>query len=227
MQSVGASDFLFANQTEEGDIRGICGNQYVPYYSAAMMELLIKAGYPHDPHIRRGFKWLLSIRQNDGGWAFPLRTVGKKLDRQIFHQRKTIQPDRAKPFSHLVTGIVLRAFAAHSEYRRSEEAKVAGELLASRFFKADTYSDRRAPSFWTSFSFPFWFTDLLSSLDSLSLLGFEADHPKTKEGLDWFRARQESSGLWELSTRIMAREPERNLWITFAICRVFKRFSSA
>lgn len=36
-----AAEFLFNHQTSEGDIRGICGNQYVPYYSAAMLELLI------------------------------------------------------------------------------------------------------------------------------------------------------------------------------------------
>src|SRR5689334_15403491 len=34
-----AAEFLFSHQTSEGDFRGICGNQYVPYYSAAMMEL--------------------------------------------------------------------------------------------------------------------------------------------------------------------------------------------
>lgn len=40
-----AADFLFKFQTNEGDFRGIYGNQYTPNYSAAIMELLIKAGY--------------------------------------------------------------------------------------------------------------------------------------------------------------------------------------
>ena len=38
-----AAEYLFSKQTTEGDLRGIYGNQYSPNYSAAMMELLIKA----------------------------------------------------------------------------------------------------------------------------------------------------------------------------------------
>jgi hypothetical protein len=43
-----AADFLFSHQTDEGDFRGIYGNQYSPNYSAAIMELLIKAGYQNN-----------------------------------------------------------------------------------------------------------------------------------------------------------------------------------
>ena len=104
--------------TEEGDFRGIYGMQYTPNYSAAIMELLIKAGYSTDVRTEKGFQWLLSIRQKDGGWAIPLRAVGKKFDLETM-QSELIQPDKTKPFSHLVTGIVLRAFTAHPEYRKS------------------------------------------------------------------------------------------------------------
>jgi hypothetical protein len=57
-----AADFLFRFQTQEGDFRGIYGNQYSPNYSAAIMELLIKSGYENDPRIEKGFRWLLSSR---------------------------------------------------------------------------------------------------------------------------------------------------------------------
>ncbi len=40
-----AAEYLFSYQTNEGDFRGIYGTQYSPNYSAAIMELLIKAGY--------------------------------------------------------------------------------------------------------------------------------------------------------------------------------------
>lgn len=216
------ADYLFSHQTEEGDFRGILGNQYTPYYSAGIMELLIKAGYVDDSRLKRGFHWLLSIRQEDGGWAIPLRTVGRRFDPKTL-QSEPIRPDTSRPFSHLVTGIVLRAFAAHPEYRRSKEARIAGELLASRFFEADKYPDRSDPSFWTSFSYPFWFTDLLSSIDSLSLMGFTRDDAQIGKALDWFIARQQTSGLWVLRLRIMTRERERDSWITLAISRAFKR----
>ncbi len=220
-----AAEFLFSFQTEEGDFRGICGNQYVPYYSAAFMELLVKAGFSGDSRITKGFRWLLSVRQLDGGWAFPLRTAGRNLGPETFGA-PTIRPDKSKPFSHLVTGVVLRAFAAHPVYRELEEARLAGKLLESRFFERDAYPDRRSPSFWTSFSYPFWFTDLLSALDSLSLLGFSLEDPQIGKGVEWFTTRQRKDGRWKLTLRAMAREEEPDLWITLAICRVIRRFAT-
>jgi len=166
-----AAEFLFQFQTEEGDFRGIYQNQYTTTYSPAIMELLIKAGYENDPRISKGFEWLLSIRQDDGGWALPIRTAGKTLT-DALNSSNTIQPDKSKPFSHLVTAMVLRAFAAHPEYRKYNEAKKAGELLISSFFKSDKYPDRQGKNFWERVSFPFWFTDIISSLDSLYFLGF-------------------------------------------------------
>jgi hypothetical protein len=217
-----AAEFLFGFQTEEGDLRGIYGTQYTPNYTAMIMELLIKAGYGNDPRIHKGFQWLLSIRQTDGGWAIPFRTVGKKLDRDLLHS-ETLMPDYSKPSAWLATGCVLRAFAAHPEFRNTKEAKAAGELLASRFFKRDKYSDRQAKEYWTRFTFPFWYTDLLSSLDSLSYIGCSADNPQIKEALDWFTNNQEENGKWNLKLT-KGRDKDLPLWMGLTICRVFKRF---
>jgi hypothetical protein len=216
--------YLFSFQTEEGDFRGIYGTQYTPNYSAAIMELLIKAGYGADTRIEEGFQWLLSIRQNDGGWAIPLRTATIKLNTGIL-KAATLKPNKAKPFSHLVTGVVLRAFAAHEKYRHSEAARTAGELLASRFFEKDAYPDRQSVDFWLKFSYPFWFTDLFSSLDSLSLMGFSVDNPQIAKAHDWFTTRQQENGIWKL-TLLRNKDKDLSLWLSLAICRVFKRFYS-
>jgi len=221
-----AADFLFSFQTSEGDFRGIYGGQYTPNYSAAIMELLTKAGYHEDSRIGKGFKWLLKMRQNDGGWAIPIRTLSGKDSLPLIEamKKKTpAEPDRSKPFSHLATGVVLRAFAAHPKSREAPAAKRAGELLKSRFFQPDKYRDRKAPSFWTSFAYPFWFTDLLSSLDSLSHLGFTGQDPNIETALEWFADRQQKDGLWTLRMLKTGRK-SLNLWIDLAICRVFKRF---
>lgn len=221
-----AADFLFSFQTAEGDFRGIYGNQYAPNYSAAIMELLIKAGYGNDEQIEKAFKWLLNMRQNDGGWAIPTRTLRREdalTFMQAIRKQEPIQPDKSKPFSHLVTGIVLRAFAAHPRYQNTKEARRAGELLKSRFFKPDNYSDRKAPSFWTKFTYPFWFTDLLSSLDSLCLLGFTSEDPDVKEALRWLIDRQQEDGLWRVKLLKSGGDKNLKLWVSLAICRVFKR----
>ncbi len=39
-----AAEFILFSQTGEGDIRGMLANQYAPYYTGAIMSLLIKAG---------------------------------------------------------------------------------------------------------------------------------------------------------------------------------------
>ena len=217
-----AADFLFIFQTPEGDFRGIYGNQYSPNYTAAIMELLIKSGYQKDFRIENGFHWLLSNRQNDGGWAIASRTRSVKISDFLF-QAETMQPDRTKPFSHLVTGVVLRSFAAHPKYCQSDDAKTTGKLLALRFFKKDAYPDRETVAFWTKFSFPFWFTDILSSLDSLSHLGFKMQEPQIKKAIDWLIDVQNESDLWNVHL-IRGKDKDLNLWITLAICRVFKKF---
>jgi len=220
-----AAEYLFSFQTIEGDFRGIYGNQYSPNYSAGITELLIKAGYEKDARIQEVFKWLLSIRQTDGGWAIPLRTQNFNLDIIAGHS-KIIEPDTTKPFSHMVTGVVLRAFAAHSVYRRSHEAGRAGQLLVSNLFKKDNYTDRAAPSFWLGFSFPFWFTDLISALDSLSLLGFSKSEPQIDKALQWFINNQQKTGMWKLHILKGQNKDILQLWLGLAICRIFKRFYS-
>jgi len=217
-----AAEFLFGFQTEDGDIRGIYGNQYSPNYTAAIMELLIKAGYAGDRRMRMGFEWLLSIRQTDGGWAIPIRTVNMGL-KEMLARPTAIMPDRAKPFSHCITGVVLRAFAAHPRYARTREASAAGELLLSRFFKPDVYPDRQAADFWTKFSYPFWFTDILSSLDALSLLGFPADDRRIEEAIRWLAARQQVDGTWSVPL-LRTADKDLRLWVGLAICRALWGF---
>ena len=220
-----AAEFLFSFQTDEGDFRGIYGNQYATTYVGAIIELLVKAGYADDPRIAKGFLWLLATRQSDGGWAIPLRTVGVPFSEFVDLQRhpKPIAPDKAKPFSHLVTGMALRAFAAHPAHCRSAEARQAAELLAARLYKNDAYGDRGAVNYWERVSFPFWFTDIVSALDSLSRMGFCPDVPTISAALDRLKKIQRTDGTFGL--RLMKNKSEDlPCWICLALCRSLKRW---
>lgn len=217
-----AAEFLLSFQSRTGDLRGIYGNQYTPNYSAGITELLVKAGYQRDARVDRVFEWLLSIRQQDGGWAIPFRTRGKKLD-VVASRAATLEPDLSKPFSHMVTGVVLRAFAAHPTRRRSAAAQQAGRLLVASLFRKDSYPDRAASEYWLRFSFPFWFTDLISALDSLSSLGFSRSEPQIARALDWFSRRQKRNGLWELKMLKDRRREVLQQWLALAYCRVLAR----
>ncbi len=229
------AEFIFTCQTDEGDIRGFLANQYATYYTGAIMALLIQAGYAEDARIEKGFQWLLGMRQDDGGWSIPMIT--HKLDRATQYRLSSevaepLQPDRTKPFSHHWTGMVLRAFAVHPTYHHFWEARAAGELLKSRFFQPDAYSSYRVTGYWLRFEHPFWWTNLLTALDSLARMGFSAQDGQIRKGLDWLREHQEPGGLWRVSyknpgekEKDTAEGRERKLWVSYAICRLFRRFN--
>lgn len=225
-----AAEFIFSCQTKDGDIRGFIGNQYATYYTGAVMAVLIQAGYENEPRIEKGFRWLLSMRQDDGGWTVPILTHkfdGKTVYRLTSQYAEPVEPDRSKPFSHNWTDMVLRAFAAHSRYRKSKEAKAAANLLKTRFFQPDSYTSYRAASYWVRFLF--WWPNLVTALDSLSMMKYPVEDPDIQRALDWFTDHQEPSGLWR-TTYVEGKEEfenernrEKRLWVSLAICRIFKR----
>ena len=225
-----AAEYLLSCQTDEGDIRGMIGNQYATYYTGAMLALLIKVGYQNDPRVEKGMKWLLSMRQNDGGWTIPLLTANltwAEQSRVTGEYAEPIQPDRTRPFSHNWTGMVLRAFAAHAYYRHSDEALKAANLLKTRFFQADCYSSYQSEDYWTRFDYPFWWNHLLSALDTLSVIGLSSSDEYIRQALDWLVENQQTNGLWKTlyarPEKENARVGVKRLWVSLAICRVLKR----
>jgi len=68
--------------------------------------------------------------------------------------------------------------------------------------------------------------DVVSALDSLSLLGFREKDERVNSALDWLRDRQSDDGSFRLK---LLRDSDRSLddWICLAICRMFRRFYPA
>jgi hypothetical protein len=221
-----AAGFALGFQSPAGDLRGIYGSQYSPNYTAAILAVLVEAGYRADPRVDRAYAWLLSIRQDDGGWAIPLRTVRRAVARSFaaaMRLPEPLEPDRTRPFSHLVTGIVLRALVAHPGYRSRAETSHAARLLSSRLFARDAYPDRRDPSYWTKLAYPFRWTDVVSALDAIGLGGLQASEPKIAEALSWLVDAQGENGLWRAGYE-SPRNKLTHAWASFAATRVLKRF---
>ena len=218
-----AAGYVLSHQSEPGDLRGIYGNQVSPNYTAALIGLLCKAGYGDHPRVERAFSWLEASRQDDGGWALPIRTRGRNLD--ALDEPQTIPGDPAQPFSHLITGVVLRAYAAHPAHCASTSAQKAAEMLAARFFEPDAYPDKGRVSDWTEFCFPFWMTDLVSALDAISIIRPGLRTEKTNQARDWLSAHQEPSGLFT-GHLLRDRFHDLQLWFSLAVCRVFARMPS-
>lgn len=116
---------------------------------------------------------------------------------------------------------MLRALAAHPRYRHAVGTRRAAELLKSRFFRRDVYPDHAAASYWLVFSYPFWWTDLLSALDSLAQTGLRAGDPDIARGVAWFIDHQEPNGLWNTGHN-RPKGPHSDLWVGLAICRMLK-----
>ena len=226
-----AAEFVFSCQTEAGDIRGFLANQYATYYTGAMLALLIQAGYEDDPRVEKGLQWLLKMRQNDHGWTIPILTRyldGVTQYRVTSEYTEPIEPDRSQPFSHNWTGMILRAFVAHPDYRHSETVVKAAELLKSRFFQPDSYTSYQAASYWVRFDYPFWWNHLVAALDSISWIGFSKEDEQIKAGLNWLIEHQECDGMWKVNygkeqDKKSEREQEKREWISLAISRIFER----
>ncbi len=230
-QAQKAAEFLFRCQTAEGDFRGFLANQYATYYTGAVLALLIQAGYAADTRVIRRLEWLLAMRQDDGGWSIPILTHsfdGQTIYRLTSEDTAPVEPHRSRPFSHNWTGMVLRAFAAHPEYRSTEAVVHAARLLKSRFFQPDVYTSYQAASYWVRFDYPFWWSNLLTALDSLSLIGFTRQDGQIAAGLEWLLERQCADGLWDATYAREERENSKTcakrLWVSLAVCRVMKRY---
>ncbi|MFC2169311.1 prenyltransferase/squalene oxidase repeat-containing protein [Acidobacteriota bacterium] len=219
--------FLFSTQTEEGDFRGAYLNEYAPTYHALTLEILCLYGLNDDERTKKGFHWITKNRQNDGGWVIPYRTGDKEQFKKRYNfeaqlKLKPLKADKSQPYSHLVTGMVLRAFAASPTWRQSKEAVKAGDLLTNRFFKADKYEDRRLSSLWEEITYPFWATDILSSLDSLSKIDYDVENERVQKALTWLLKKQNQKGSWQAGFKKSTLED--HLWVTLSVLRVLKRF---
>jgi hypothetical protein len=231
-----AAEFVFSWQSLEGDIRGILGNQYAPYYTGAILYLLIKAGYEKDKRVEKAIQWLIDMRQNDGGWVIgsPGLINHSWKNMCAITERMDIEPvkdfDKSKPFSAAGTGMVIRAFSVHPKYKDSEYAIKAAERLKSKFFKKDNWTWYQHPDNWVRFQFPYWWNNLVAAMDSISLIGLAKEDEDIKIALQWFVDNQQKDGLWKVSYSKIhkssgnEKENEMQLWITLNICRIFKRY---
>jgi hypothetical protein len=177
------------------------------------------------------------MRQDDGGWLIPAQALPVAAKTDELWRAAPVVAGPALPSSHMAAGMALRAFAVHPVHRDLPAVRAAADLLKSRFFSADRDNDRRARPHWTKLQYPFWWNNLLTAPDSLSLLGYPAGDADVARGLGWFVENQQGDGLWRTGCRQtertgyrQAKHPEptsremaRMAWVGLAVCRVFRR----
>jgi len=221
------AEFFFSTQSREGDFRGVYPHEYAPNYHALTLAILCLFGMDENKNVQKGYRWLIRNRQEDGGWCTPYQTISEKELKKRYgkNSEKDLNPikgDKSQPYSHSVTGIVLRALTASPSWVNRKYTKTAAELLLKRFHKKDKYEERKSAEHWKELSYPFWSTNLLSSLDSLSKLDYTTENNKVKKSLEWLLRTQLPKGFWKAGYK--GAELEDHLWITLSVLRVFKRF---
>lgn len=182
------ADFILASQNNDGGIEDLIladtpkgrGKVVAVHFQGWALSALCRGGFENDARVEKGFRFLLSLRQDDGGWAW----------------RGVRTESAARPSSHLITGMVLRAFASSKDMRGSREARRAAELLATRFLQPDRYEDRKAPSYWEVLTEPRFYTDVLDGLDTITSIGLGKENSGVRTAEAYLRARQAKDGLW-------------------------------
>jgi hypothetical protein len=180
--------FLLQSQEADGSIADLAladtpkgrAKAVALHFQGWAVSALCRTGFEGDPRVEKGFQYLLERRQDDGGWAWR----GVRTD------------SAARPSSHLVTGMVLRAFASSAARRASREARRAAELLATRFLQPDRYEDRKAPSYWEILTEPRFYTDVLDALDTITAIGLGKENSGVRTAEAYLRSRQSNDGLW-------------------------------
>jgi hypothetical protein len=222
-----AADLLLGSQDKEGGIGDLAlgetpesrAKTVAVHFQGWALSVLCRAGYDDDPRVERGFRYLLANRQADGGWAWR----GVRTD------------SAARPSSHLVTGMALRAFATSPTRKTSREARRAAELLATRFLQPDRYPDRKAPSYWEQIGEPRFWTDVLDALDGVTAVGLGKENSGVRTAEAYVRGRQNPDGLWypgaptkpdaakAAAAEALAKEREPARWLTVRVLIVLRR----
>ena len=183
-----AAEMILATQARDGGIAALMigekkterGKVVAMHFQGWALAALCRVGLDGDDRVARGLKFLLQSRQADGGWAW----------------RGVRCESSARPSSHLITGMALRAFAASPSHRGSREARRAAELLATRFLQPDRYPDRKGPIFWEQISEPRFYVDMLDALDTVTAVGLGKENSGVRTAEAYVRGRQSQDGLW-------------------------------
>jgi hypothetical protein len=230
-----AVDYLLSSQEKDGGIADLAlaetakgrAKMVALHFQGWALSALCRIGYENDERVERGLQFLLEHRQDDGGWAWR----GVRTD------------SAARPSSHLVTGMVLRAFASSAARRASREARRAAELLATRFLQPDRYPDRKAPGFWEVLTEPRFYTDVLDALDTVTAIGLGKENSGVRTAEAYLRSRQSPDGLWypgpppnkadgltaappvKSTAKRDPKDTEAAIWLTLRVLVVLRRIN--
>nr|MDO8083942.1 hypothetical protein [Candidatus Sigynarchaeum springense] len=88
---------------------------------------------------------------------------------------------------------------------------------------ADAYSSRKNSAYWTKYSFPFWWTDLVYVLAAISSMPVSRGDPGIRKALMYIRDDQCPEGTWKFPLLKDKSLASLARWLNFSLCRALKR----
>ncbi len=216
--------FIFTTQSKQGDFRSVHSDECAPAFHALSLEILCRYGLDEDRRVQRGFRWIAKSLAEAEDW-FPSRNKASNGSRPLRPSRsREAQSLRRsqRVFFQFIAGFFVRALAESSVWKKSRTARQAGEVILERFPRNEKSPRQEKPSCWVDITYPFWTNGTLSSLDSLSKLGFDPKDERIRKALGWLMNKQNASGFWESEGAVAS--PEDHLWVTVSVLRILKRF---
>jgi hypothetical protein len=159
-----------------------------PYICIAhvMTYALARFGYGDDPRLGRAYAQIAAWQRDDGGW----------------HPNQANLPGgkgAAEPSCPFGTGNVLRALAAHPQWRGSAVAeRGAGYLLTCWERRAEPYRPVGfgIGSTWLKSQYPFVQYQFLKTVDTLSRIPAAGADPRYREMVAHLESKRDDAGRW-------------------------------
>lgn len=212
-----ASAFVLLHQDRDGVFGEAGSGEFSPEGQALCLSLLCRLGLDEHAGVQKGYRWLVKAQRPDGGWSDPRPKPGGRADGRGGRRVPCSSPR--------VTGIVLGALAESPRWRKSPEARRAGEWMLDRLFVKKTRPRAEDAFRWSEICYPFWTTNILGCVDALSRMGFRPDSRMLRLSLEWLLRRQQPAGHWE--SKQDKASLEDHLWVTLSVLRVLKRYGLA
>ena len=216
--------FLFTTQSKQGDFRSVHSDECAPAFHALLLEILCRYGLDEDRRVQRGFRWIArSLAEAEECFPSQSKTPGGGRPRRLSRSREAQSLRKSQQtFFQFIAGFFVRALAESSVWKKSRAARQAGEIILERFPRSEKSPEPEKPSCWVDITYPFWTNGTLSSLDSLSKLGFDPRDERIRKALAWLMNRQNNLGYWESEGAVASLED--HLWVTVSVLRILKRF---
>ena len=197
------------------------GYKWRTLQTALPLRGLAAAGYATDPRAERAFQWIVERRLDDGSFPYGL-VQGRSVPGGVVGYRRLPHAEGCRATT---TG-VLACMVHHPEYRTSEDARVALDLLLQRETREEStlgFEVARMLGLESGTGFATFYArfDLAFILDLATRIGVSKDDERAADLVAFLESKRGPYGLWDHPSH-----PHLSRWLSFDILASLRRLES-